>query len=59
MNPEKVQELEAIIANMDIPFYRKSIKTKDGVRWLARNLKIRNVTHKDYPLAEKLIKDLL
>ena len=59
MNKDKVQDLEAVISNMDIPFYRKTIKTKDGLRWLARNLKIRNIAHKDYPIAERLIKELL
>lgn len=59
MNREKVQDLEALISKMDIPFYRKTIKSKDGIRWLARNLAVRNFNHKDYPLVEKLIKELL
>ncbi len=59
MDRKKIQDLEAIISTMDIPFYRKIIKSKNSIRWLNKNLKIRNFQHKDYQLAEQLIKDLL
>ncbi|PKP53750.1 MAG: hypothetical protein CVT92_02095 [Bacteroidetes bacterium HGW-Bacteroidetes-1] len=59
MNKELVSKLEAIIAKMDIPFYRKTIKNKDNVRWLNRNIAVRNSQNPALPEAMNLIKELL
>jgi len=59
MNKELVSKLEAIIAKMDIPFYRKTIKSKDSLRWLNRNIGVFNANHPAFPEATKLIKELL
>jgi len=56
---ERISELEKLISKMDIPFYRKTIKSSDSIRWLSRNLAIKNATHPDYQKAVLLIKEIL
>lgn len=47
------QELRLLLADMEVPPDRV-----DDLGWLSRNLGIRNRNHKNYPLAEELIKKL-
>ncbi len=56
---ERITELEKLISKMDIPFYRKTIKSSDNIRWLSRNLAIKNATHPDYQKAVSIIKEIL
>ena len=42
----KVERLAEILSNMDIPASRESL-TPTNVRWLLRNLRVRNGKHPD------------
>lgn len=59
MNTPEVKQLEELIKGMALPNHRKSIKSTDGVRWLARNLQIKNSDHENFDEAVKLIKQIL
>ena len=48
-----MEELQNILATMDIPEFRK----KD-LGWLRRNLFVRNEEHPKFPIAMKLIREL-
>lgn len=50
----KLDELEALVENMDVPMFKRR-----NARWLSRNLDIRNSAHPDYDKAMVLIKELL
>ena len=56
---EKIQELEKLISKMDLPFYRKTIKSGDSLCWLSRNIAVKNSTHPDYNKAISLLKEIL
>jgi hypothetical protein len=49
---QKLTEVEKLIAKMELPDYRKTVKHNDDARWLKNNLKVRNKDHKNY---EKVI----
>ena len=53
MNQDKLS-LERILETMDVPEARK-----DDMRWLSRNLAIRNSEHSQFDEASSLIKKLL
>jgi len=59
MDKHLVEKLEKLVAGMDLPFYRKTIKSYDGLRWLDKNMEDRNAAHKNYLAAKELIKELL
>lgn len=59
MNKELVAKLEKLVSDMDLPFYRKTIKSHDGLRWLVRNIGIRNLKHKNYESACEVLSQLL
>ena len=52
------EELRFIIREFDIPAMRKPLN-KANLRWMRRNLQIRNGDHSDFPRAKQLIKKLL
>lgn len=56
---ERIAELEKLISKMDIPFYRKTIKSSDTIRWLSRNLSVKNSTHPDYQKVMSIIKEII
>ena len=62
MNLEDVEkqklELGTIIATMDVPEMRKKI-TFSNLRWLSRNLAIRNKNHPLFSNARGIIKNIL
>jgi hypothetical protein len=45
---QKLSEVEKLIAKMELPDYRKTVKHNDDARWLKNNLKVRNKDHKNY-----------
>jgi hypothetical protein len=45
---QKLAEVEKLIAKMELPDYRKTVKHNDDARWLKNNLKVRNKDHKNY-----------
>jgi hypothetical protein len=45
---QKLKEVEKLIAKMDLPLYRKTVKHNDDARWLKNNLSVRNSQHKNY-----------
>jgi hypothetical protein len=50
----RVIRLQVILNKMDVPILRQN-----DVRWLSRNLGIRNSAHPDFAEAMRLIKELL
>lgn len=48
------EELHELLDRMDVPEQRK-----DDLRWLVRNLAVRNGKHPDFPEAQQLIRQLL
>lgn len=59
MNKEIVEKIENLISDMDLPIYRKQIKNKSNVRWLLRNLKIKNSENSSTEVAIYWLKQLL
>jgi len=56
---QKLKEVEKLIAKMDLPLYRKSVKHNDDARWLKNNLGVRNATHKNYEKTMELLKSVV
>jgi hypothetical protein len=56
---ESLGEVEKLIANMDLPGYRKTVKHNDDLRWLKNNLAVRNSKHKNYTKVIELIDNLI
>ena len=51
-NDEKLSKLLTLLKDMDIPEGRRY-----DLRWISRNLEVRNRNHKNYKEAMRLIKD--
>lgn len=47
-------EIQSILSTMDIPSSRRH-----DYKWIARNLGVKNLTHKDFNRAMELIKEIL
>lgn len=52
------EELRELLRDFDIPAMRRPLN-KANLRWMGRNLQIKNVNHKDFDRAKKLIKEIL
>lgn len=52
-------ELQVLLLTMDIPESKYDVSKIENVRWLQRNIGIRNGKHKDISKAIELIKFLL
>ena len=51
---QKLVELEELVGKMDVPIFRRR-----SVRWLERNLAVRNASHPDFDKVMVLVRDLL
>ena len=51
--------LKEILATMDIPQMRSDITQTQNLRWLQRNLQVRNGTHPNTGEALLIIRDIL
>lgn len=56
---QKLQEIEKLIAKMDLPNYRKTVSHNDDARWLKKNLHVKNSTHKNYAKVIELLNQLV
>ena len=56
---QKLAEVEKLIAKMDLPLYRKSVKHNDDARWLKNNLGVRNAEHKTYTKVMELLAQIV
>jgi hypothetical protein len=56
---QKLAEIEKLIAKMDLPTYRKTVKHNDDARWLKNNLAVRNANHKNYDKVMELLDSLV
>lgn len=56
---QKLTEVEKLIAKMDLPVYRKTVKHNDDARWLKNNLGVRNSNHKNYAKVMELLGSLV
>lgn len=56
---QKLAEIEKLIAKMDLPIYRKTVKHNDDARWLKNNLSVRNAKHKNYAEVMKLLESIV
>lgn len=58
---ESLRTLEKLLHTMDVPWNRRKDLNPTKLRWLEKNLSVRNSAHKEYPqaivLIEKLIQD--
>jgi hypothetical protein len=45
---QSLTEVEKLVAKMDLPAHRKSVKHNDDLRWLKHNLQARNAKHKNF-----------
>ena len=52
-------EIEKLIAKMDLPMYRKSVKHNDDARWLKNNLALKNKQHKNYEKVMELLNSVV
>jgi hypothetical protein len=52
------EELKDILNEMDIPEFRLDISKKANVRWLTRNLAVRNISHSGFKNTIKKLKEL-
>jgi hypothetical protein len=56
---QKLAEIEKLIAKMDLPVYRKSVKHNDDARWLKNNLSVKNAKHKNYTEVMSLLESIV
>jgi hypothetical protein len=56
---QKLAEVERLIAKMDLPNYRKSVKHNEDARWLKNNLNVRNANHKNYAKVMEILNELV
>jgi len=56
---KKLAEVTKLIAKMDLPTYRKSVKHNDDARWLKNNLHVKNATHKNYEQVMQILKNIV
>lgn len=56
---QKLAEIEKLIAKMDLPVYRKTVKHNDDARWLKNNLSVRNAKHKNYAEVMLLLESIV
>ena len=54
---DKLNKVAALIKNMDLPDYRKSVKHNDDLRWLKNNLSVKNANHKNYAEVMSIINE--
>ena len=55
----EIGELNSILGKMDLPRQRLDLSNESNLRWLLRNISIRNRDSKDCERAEKAIVNLL
>lgn len=58
MKFEDIMKLSSLLVNMEVPELRKTIN-EENIRWLRRNLGIKNSEHKDFDEAMYLLKKIL
>lgn len=56
---QKLKEVEKLIAKMDLPLYRKTVKHNDDARWLKNNLSVRNNQHKNYEKVMEILATII
>lgn len=54
-----IEKLESLLRKMDLPFNRKKDLTPQKIKWLSKNLQVKNETHKNYSQAIEIIERLL
>ena len=59
MKPDLWCELEMCIRTMKIPSQKKVVNSLNTVRWLCRNMKVANESHKNFEIASDLIQIIL
>ena len=52
------EELKATLNEMDIPEFRLDVSAKGNVRWLMRNLAVRNRFHPNFKITIMKLKSL-
>ena len=56
---KEYRQLEALIATMNLPTYRRKVVNNTDIRWLHRSLHIKNSSHKNYEQVKALLEKLL
>ena len=52
-------ELENILRTMDIPKMRLDVNKPENLRWLVRNIRVRNSEHPEVDKAHELIRAIM
>lgn len=53
-----IEELKNTLSEMDVPEFRLDISKKSNVRWLIRNLAVRNSRHSNFINTAKKLREL-
>lgn len=56
---DKIKKLELLISKMDIPFYRKKIKSNKDIRWLNKNIGIKNINDNNFEEVQKILMEVI
>lgn len=56
---DKLSKLHTLIRGMDIPDYRKTSTTPDNIKWLSRNIQVRNSNHANFNESRTLLVSIL
>ena len=56
---ENEERLLEILQTMDIPDFRKDVSELSNIRWLLRNISIRNAQHPQHLEAQALLRRML
>ena len=60
MNKKETQEaLTVVLEGMDLPAMRRDVTSEGNLRWLLRNIMVRNNNHPQVSEARSLLKTLL
>lgn len=52
-------KIEKMLETMDVPRFRRDLKKKENIRWLLRNLALRNSSHPYFEMAIEGLKEKL
>jgi hypothetical protein len=59
MYQEKIENIKKLLKPMALPERRKDVKNRDNIRWLLRNLGVRNKEHPNFEPVVALLKEVV
>lgn len=55
----QLSKLTKLLRNMDIPTHRKTKHTPENLKWLGKNIGVRNSNHKNYNEVTSILSEIL